>query len=278
MSETKTHSKIAITLPRYLTFTRLNWFRLVLYFCLAQLVYQNDNADSTTPQTSSISLEKAITLYEAGQTDFARTAFSLILSEKPKEPLALYYLGRLESNREAAKQYYLQVLLHEPEHSLADDALLEVSRIHFEFERYDEAVHACNRLLKAFPDSDLMDECRFLLGHALLAGRRPLLSRMVFKQLLLSEHEPMLVRSAHLAIADSYRDQGDFIEAARRYLKFEVKFSGTDGLQVVLWRAAQCLVEAGREFEAGYVYQRLINRYPDTPEAIRAGAERPLPE
>ncbi len=265
-------------LSKLAAFTRLNLFRWVMCLCLFLAAQQDTAVAAPPPQTSAISLGEALSFYEAGQHDRARAAFLRILEVRPTEPVVLYHLGRLDPDREAAEQYYLQVLLHDPDHVLADDALLAVSRIQFDLERHDDAVNACNRLLKAYPDSELKDETRFLLGSALLAGRRPELSRMVLQQLLASQPDSSLVRSARLAIADSYRDQGDLIEAARQYLKFETDFPGTEGLERVLWQAGQCLQQAGRDFEAGYVYQRLIRRYPDTPEANRARVTRPVPE
>ena len=265
-------------LSKLAAFARLNLSRWVLCLCPFQVAAQ-DTAVTESPQLiPAISLEEAVAFYEAGRHDRARDAFLRILEDRPEEPVALFHLGRMDPDREAAEQYFLKVLLHDPEHALADDALLEVSRIQFDLERHDDAVNACNRLLKAYPDSELRDETRFLLGRALLAGRRPELSRMVFQQLLDSQPDSTLVRSARLAVADSYRDQGNLIEAARQYLKFEVDFPGAEGLERVLLQAGQCLRQAGRDMEAGYVYQRLITRYPDTPEANRARMERPVPE
>lgn len=255
-------------------------FRWLLCLCPIQAAPQDTTAgaDPVPPQTSFISLEQAVALYESGRNGQAREAFLHILDDQPEDPVVLYHLGRLDPDREAAEQYYLKVLLHGPEHALADDALLEVSRIQLALERHDDAVNACNRLLSAYPDSDLEDEARFLLGQALLAGKRPELSRMVFQQLLASEPDSTLVRPARLAIAESYRAQEDFIEAARQYLRFEIDFQGMKGLETVLWQAGQCLEAAGRTVEAGFVYQRLIKRYPDSPEANRARVERPLLE
>lgn len=245
---------------------------------VVQAAHQDTTAGAVPPQIPSISLEQAVALYESGRNDQAREAFLRMLDDQPEEPVVLYHLGRLDPDREAAEQYFLKVLLHGPEHPLADDALLEVSRIQIALERHDDAVNACNRLLSAYPDSDLEDEARFLLGQALLAGRRPELSRMVFQQLLAAGPDSSLVRPARLAIAESYRAQEDFIEAARQYLKFEIDFQGVEGLEMVLWQAGQCLEAAGRTVEAGFVYQRLIKRYPDSPEANRARVVRPLLE
>ncbi len=239
---------------------------------------QDTAVDTSLDQMPAIQLEEAVAFFESGQNERAREAFLRMLEDQPDEPVVLYHLGRLDTDRKAAEQYYLKVLLHDPQHALADDALLEVSRIQYALERHDEAVNACNRLLAAYPESDLEDETRFLLGQALLAGRRPELSRMVFQQLLASEPDSTLVLSARLTIAESYHAQGDFIEAARRYLRFEIEFPEAEGLETVLWQAGQSLENAGRNVEAGYVYQRLIKRFPDSPEANRARMERPLPE
>lgn len=284
MTETKADRIPPAVLSKFTAFARPYLFLWLMCLCPFQAAgkdtasRQDMVADTAFQQIPAITLEEAVAFYESGQNDRARDAFLRILDDQPEEPVVLYYLGRLDTDREAAEQYFLKVLLHDPEHALADDALLEVSRIQYALERHDEAVNACNRLLSAYPDSDLEDETRFLLGQALLAGKRPELSRMVFQQLLASEPDSTLVLSARLTIADSYREQGDFIEAARQYLRFEIEFPGVEGLETVLWQAGQCLETAGRAVEAGYVYQRLIKRYPDSPEAKRARVERPLPE
>ena len=278
MSETKADCHPSAVLSKFAAFARLNLFRWVMCLCPFQAAQQDTAVVTPPPQNPAISLGEAVAFYEAGQHDRARSAFLRILDDQPTEPVVLYHLGRLDPDREAAEQYFLKVLLHDPEHMLADDALLAVSRIQFDLERYDDAVNACNQLLKAYPDSELKDETRFLQGRALLAARRPELSRMVLQQLLASQPDSTLVRSARLTISDSYRDQGDLIEAARQYLKYEKDFPGTDGLERVLWQAGQCLQQAGRDVEAGYVYQRLIRRYPDSPEANRARVARPVPE
>lgn len=278
MTEKKADRSTSAILSSFSKYARPYLFRWLLCLCPLQAAPQDTTVGAVPPPTPSISLEQAVALYESGRNDQAREAFLRIQDDQPEDPVVLYHLGRLDEDREAAEQYFLKVLLHGPEHALADDALLEVSRIQFALERHDDAVNACNRLLSAYPDSDLEDEARFLLGQALLAGRRPELSRMVFQQLLAAEPDSTLVRSARLAIAESYRAQEDFIEAARLYLKFEIDFQGVEGLETVLWQAGQCLEAAGRTVEAGFVYQRLIKRYPDSPEANRARVERPLLE
>lgn len=284
MIEIKADRSAPAILSTFSKFARPHLFRWLLCLCpllafqAVQAAPQDTTVATVPPPTPSISLEQALVIYESGQNERAREAFLRILDDQPEEPVVLYHLGRLDPDREAAEQYFLKVLLHGPEHELADDALMEVSRIQLALERHDDAVNACNRLLSAYPDSELADEARFLLGQALLAGSRPELSRMVFQQLLASEPDSTLVRPARLAIAESYRAQEDFIEAARQYLKFEIDFQGMEGLEAVLWEAGQCLEAAGRTVEAGFVYQRLIKRYPDSPEASRARLERPLLE
>ena len=296
MTETKADCIPPAVLSKLTAYVRPHLFRWMMCLCpflaaVLDTAAQQDTAtvqDSTAQQDTivesalqqipAIPLEEAVTLYESGQNDRAREAFLRILGDRPEEPVVLYHMGRLEPDHVAAEQYFLKVLLHEPEHALADDALLEVSRIQYALGRHDEAVNACNRLLVAYPDSDLENETRFLLGRALLDGRKPELSRLVFEQLLASAPDSTLVRSARLALGDSYGGGGDLSEPPRQYLRFEIDFPGVEGLETVLWQAGQCLENAGRTVEAGYVYQRLIKRYPDSAEAKRARVERPVPE
>ncbi|MCY3555734.1 MAG: tetratricopeptide repeat protein [Gemmatimonadetes bacterium] len=51
-----------------------------------------------------------------------------------------------------------------------------------------------------------------------------------------------------------------------------------DEARFLLGRAGKCLEAAGRTVEAGFAYQRLIKRNPDSTEANRARVERPLLE
>jgi TolA-binding protein len=215
------------------------------------------------------SIDQAVSWYQAGENSRAREIFLQIIKDQPEHPVALYHLGRLETAHPAAEQYYLQVLLHAPQHTYADDALLAVMRLQYQQGRYQEAVKACSRLLASYPKSDLKNEVRYWQGRALLANKQPALARLTFLQLLTVAPESTFMMPTRLGIADTYRAESDFIEAARLYLKFETDFPDSDSLRIALLRAGESLEASSRTKEAGHVYQRLINRFPDSPEAGR---------
>ena len=131
MTEMKADRSAPAILSTVCKYTRPYLFRWLLCLCPLQAAQQDTTVDAAPvpPQPPSISLEQAVALYESGQHDQAREAFLRILDDRPEEPVVLYHLGHLDPDREAAEQYFLKVLLHGPEHALADDALLEVSRI-----------------------------------------------------------------------------------------------------------------------------------------------------
>ncbi|MDE2729346.1 MAG: hypothetical protein OXI19_15080, partial [Gemmatimonadota bacterium] len=135
MSEMKADRSAPAIPSTVCTYTRPYLFRWLLCLCPIQAAPQDTTAGAVPPQPPSISLEQAVALYESGQHDRAREAFLRMLDDRPEDPIVLYHLGHLDPDREAAEQYFLKVLLHGPVHALADDALLEVSRIQFALER-----------------------------------------------------------------------------------------------------------------------------------------------
>ena len=215
------------------------------------------------------SIDQAVSWYQSGEFNRARQGFFQIIERQPNHPVVLYHLGRLETAPLSAEQYYLQVLLHAPQHPYADDALMAVAHLQFQQKRYPDAVNACSRLLAAYPKTDLKDEVRYWQGKALLANRQPDLARLTFLQLLAVAPSSPFTLPTRLGIADTYRVENNFIEAARLYLKFETDFPESDSLRITLLRAGQSLEDAGRPKEAEHVFQRLIDRYPDSPEAVQ---------
>lgn len=220
------------------------------------------------------SIDQAVSWYQTGELNRARKSFLQIIEHQPNHPVALYHLGRLETAPPSAEQYYLQVLLHAPQHPYADDALLAVAHLQYQQGRYQDAVKACSRLLAAYPKTDLKDEVRYWQGRALLANRQPDLARLTFLQLLAVAPASPFTIPTRLGIADTYRMEDNFIEAARLYLKFETDYPDSDSLRITLLRAGQSLEASGRTKEAGHVFQRLIKRFPDSPEAKRVDGIR----
>lgn len=213
-----------------------------------------------------VSEEQAMAWFTAGDLDRAREAFQDILTAHPENPTALYHLGQI-ANDKNAEQYYLRLLYHTPEHPYADDALLGIVQIYYRYGRHNDAVKACNRLLASYPKTDLNDQVRYWLGRTLLADKQPALARLTFIQLLTVHPQTNYALQARMDIAETYRAEEAFVEAAKAYLKMEPELRESDSLRIVLYRAGQCLEAAGRAQEAGHVFQRLIDRFPDSEEA-----------
>tara|TARA_B100000029_G_scaffold389840_1_gene386358 strand:+ start:57120 stop:57947 length:828 start_codon:yes stop_codon:yes gene_type:complete len=268
----KMHFLPPVICPKFSSSAR----RFIGRFLLCLLPFQvslEKTVDLETSLISTTALKDAVALYKTGDLDQAREAFLHILDTQPKEPNALFYLGHINTDLISAEQYFLQVILSNPQHNLADDALLELARINFTQKKYKETASKCNKILKTYPDTNLINETYLLLGQALLAESRPALARIVFQEILPSNPSSILSLQARRGIADSYRDQAYFIDAAREYIKLEIDFPQADSLETVLWNAGNCLSKAGRSFEAVLVYQRLIKLYPRTVQARKAQTE-----
>lgn len=147
------------------------------------------------------------------------------------------------------------------------DTLLAAAQFYFQSGDYSAAVHTCNRLLAAYPESPLNDQARYWLGRSLLAKQQPRLARLAFQQLLAVFPASRLAMQTRLGIADTFRAEKKYIEAAKAYLTLEMDRAAGDSLRVILFRAGQCLEADGKMLEARHVYNRLIARFPDSGEA-----------
>lgn len=217
-----------------------------------------------------ISEEQALAWFEARDFERAREAFQHILTAHPQNPVALYHLGQMESDAATAEQYYLRLLNYAPRHRYADAGLIAIAKLQFQGGRYGSAVQTCNRLLMSYPETQLNDQARYWLGRALLSDSQHKLARLTFLRLLTVHPNSPYAMQTRLGIADTFRAEGDLIEAAKAYLKLEAEYRESDSLHVALFRAGQCLETAGKQLEAVHVYQRLIARFPDTLEAEEA--------
>lgn len=218
-------------------------------------------------QGQELDLEvQALAWFTAGDYEKSRDAFETILESAPEHPVALYHLGRMSEDR-FAEQFYLKLLSHAPRHEYSDDALLRVVKLYYRYGRHKDAVKASNRWLAVYTGSELEDEARYWLGLTLLADKQPELARLTFMQLLRVHPQTDYGISSRIGIAESYRTEESFVAAARAYLQLEPHLQKSDSLRIVLYRAGQCLEEAGRVQEAGHVFNRLRDRFPDSDEA-----------
>ncbi|MBT5874996.1 MAG: tetratricopeptide repeat protein [Candidatus Latescibacteria bacterium] len=216
-------------------------------------------------QETDIELQ-ALMWFTEGDFEKSRDAFETILESVPEHPVALYHLGRMSEDR-LAEQFYLKLLSHAPKHKHSADALLRIVKIYYRNGRHKEAVQASNRLLAVYPGTNLEVEARYWLGLTLLADKQSELARLTFIQLLQVHPQTDYEIPTRIGIAESYRTEESFVEAARAYLQLEPDLRKSDSLRIVLFRAGQCLEEAGRSQEAGHVYNRLRDRFPDSDEA-----------
>ncbi len=221
-------------------------------------------ADLSNAQTTTS--DQAEAWYAAGLHDKARQAYEVMLASDPEQPEALYYLGLLSEGK-ASEQYFLKLLNHSPDHALAEDALLGVVRVYHRAGQHEEAIRACNRFLMLHQESVHGEEIRYWQGMSLLADKRTELARLSFRQLLGLYPDSRFNVQARMGIAETFRAEKSYVEAAKVYLEMENDPAASDSASKVLYHAGQCLAAAERDVEARHVFRRLLQRFPESAEA-----------
>lgn len=119
--------------------------------------------------------EDGTALFEAGRFDDARRAFLEVLENRPDDPEALYYLGRLTSEGALARRFFERLLEKHPHHALADDALFELAEAEYADPagRYVSARRRYKELLDRYPESPHGAAARYRIGLTYLVVQAP---------------------------------------------------------------------------------------------------------
>ncbi len=188
------------------------------------------------------------------------------------------------------------VTLNSPLHEMADDALLGLADAHRAISDYASAELEYRQLLSDYPRSPLVAEAEYKLGvtfqsQALPAALDQSMTNQAisqFEYFLASYPKSAFVADARASILDlrtklaskSYDSAMLYFtlgrpKAARVYLEAVVKdYPDTPLARVALLDKARSLASEGSRALAVNEYQRLIDSYPGTEEALTAAAEK----
>ncbi len=120
-------------------------------------------------------IDEAIKLFNMYKFDQSRVIFEDIVqkADHPRIAEAHYYLGRLCINPDSALIHYQRVIKDYPQSRFVGEAYLEIAKMKFAREDYQNAIVVINELLRNYPDIPFKDQAQFWLGVSYIgAGQK----------------------------------------------------------------------------------------------------------
>jgi TolA-binding protein len=147
--------------------------------------------------------------------------------------------------------------------------------VHAQQKDWKQAIAAVETLKQRHPDYSALYEADYVLGRALAATARFDEAREAYQRVLRAPAaaKTETAAQAQFMIGESYFHQKQFAEAARAFLRVEILYDFPHWQASALLEAGKCHERLGEWGEAVASYQRLLDRYRQTPFAEEA-AER----
>lgn len=249
------------------------FFRLLLTLFLVTL----------TGTSLSQDLEEIIQQFNSGNTKEACQNISKFVNNHPEDPLAIYYLARLERRGENSLAYLEEVagLLGQGKESELSQILMAQYR--YTGGRYITAIDLLSRFKKENPKSEYMPQTIYLLGLSYLASDQIPQAQKEFESVLVSFGSSSMAAWAQLGLGDCQYTAGEYRQAAFSYQKVLDRYQPSEVAPLALSQMSRCYAELKDDSRA-YLYLNLLSeKYPPGaifPEApvkeakARAGAER----
>ena len=117
-----------------------------------------------------------------------------------------------------------------------------------------------------YPKFDRLFEADYVIGRALAADEKFDDARAAFTRVVQSASggKTETAAMAQSKIADTYFQQEDYQAALREYLRVDALYGFPHWQAAALLQAARCYVKLGQEKDAGELYARVLQKYPQT--------------
>jgi TolA-binding protein len=122
--------------------------------------------DSPYKDIASIWLSRI--LIESGKLDEAITMLKSINQESGEYPSALFFTGEIylrKGEEPGAIEYFYKVASQSPDHYLADDSLIAISKIYLKNNKGNQALEAAIRVIKNYQKRETIDDAYFLIAQ-----------------------------------------------------------------------------------------------------------------
>src|SRR5262249_52437684 len=117
-----------------------------------------------------------------------------------------------------------------------------------------------------YPQFDRLFEADYVIGRALAAEDKFTESRAAFQRVVQSTSggKTETAAMAQSKIADTYFQQENYSAALREYLRVDSAYAFPHWQAAALLQAARCYEQLGQQKDAGELYARVLQNYPQT--------------
>jgi len=218
--------------------------------------------------------EDIITLMDEGKFDQARDRLEKYRRNAPDNPLAIFYLARLEKDLNKAVALFKEVEIL-ADSSLAADAIAARAELLFTGGDLSSAENLYTKIISDYSFSSACTEALYRLGVIKLVSGSPEQARIHFELCLKGNPDDNLRVLAATGIMESYaamEDWSEVMKSARNVL--ETTNDNNPVTPRVLEVIALSWHKMGNSSNADYYTERLLKNYPESYQAHAIRADR----
>ena len=174
---------------------------------------------------------------------------------------SLYDLGKYEN----ALEVFQRIFKNSPPNPIAQDALYSTYLTNQKLGKYPDPLSASEAFLNEHPESSLAPRVKILVAQYYADERNYNYAEKLLEEILSGNYESSILTEASQKLADIYRRQGMYVDAAEVYVKLAGRVKGSSERYDYLLSAAGLYVDGGLTEEAIDTYQVLLNEIPTDP-------------
>lgn len=160
---------------------------------------------------------------------------------------------------------YDELLLRYPQYPEREIAVFGLAATYAEVGQYKQAQEHCDRFIKEFPKSELIEQVRFTKGTAAIEADDPLGAIKIFADLLKDKPDTKYKEEVSYMIANARFNMNDYEAARADYEAYVKAFPQGQQTDEVRYRIILCLVFGGKYEQAIKEFDDYIARNPQSP-------------
>lgn len=174
---------------------------------------------------------------------------------------SLYDLEKYEN----ALEVFQRIVNNSPPNPIAQDALYSTYLTNQKLGKYADPLSASEAFLNDHPESSLAPKVKILVAQYYADERNYNYAEQLLQEILSGDYDSSTITEASEKLADIYRRQGMYVDAAEVYLKLAGRVKGSSARYDYLISAAGFYVDGGLTEEAIDTYQLLLDEIPTDP-------------
>jgi tetratricopeptide (TPR) repeat protein len=174
---------------------------------------------------------------------------------------SLYDLGKYNS----ALEVFQRIARDSPPNPIAQDALYSTYLTNQKLGKYPNPLSASEAFLNEHPGSSLAPKVKILVAQYYADDRNYNYAEKLLQEILSASSDSSILADASQKLADIYRRQGMYVDAAEVYKKLAERTKGSSERYDYLLSAAGLYTDGGLAEEAIDTYQVLLDEIPNDP-------------